>query len=263
MSSQGPQDLLIKAPTDRHIAQLHKDCEALAESVGLFVGTGLRRGDGVVMIISAARAEQYLQRLRQGGIDPEAHRRSGHLTVLDVESVLGRFMREGMPDWADFRQTVGSVIDFARGPGRRATRVFGEIVDILWRQGQMQAAVRLEEYWNKLSRLYRFCLFCGYVLDGLDEHSYDGPLHEIGRTHSDILATEEDERLRAAVDAASKDVFGIPVSMTLSFSGHEENAGEHRLPVGRRTMLGLKTTLPDTSAKVLESARRHYHQDSR
>jgi hypothetical protein len=135
------------------------------------------------------------------------------------------------------------------------------MVNILWRDGQQGAAIRLEEYWNELARLYPFSLFCGYMLDSHVKESYNGPIHDIGRTHSDIIATPEDDLFRKALDSASKDIFGIPLARLLSLSGQEDNPGEHRLPSGQRTMLWIMRHLPSSSGKVLEVAR-HYYQDS-
>lgn len=250
--------LLIEAPVNRHIAQLHRNPESLKEAVGLFVETGLRRGNGVVVIATPSHTELLLQRLHQNGLDPEEHRRSGQLEILDAEAVLGRFMHGGVPDWTDFRHTVGTVLESVQAFGRSITRAYGEMVNLLWQEGNPEAAIRLEEYWNELARLYPFSLLCSYMLDGHEESSYAGPLHEIGRTHSDILVSDDDQRFRMALDEASKDVFGLPLSKMLSLSGHEDHPGEHRLPGGQRAMLWIMRNMPSASANVLERARRHY-----
>jgi hypothetical protein len=130
------------------------------------------------------------------------------------------------------------------------------MVNLLWQEGKQQAAIRLEEYWNELARLYPFSLFCSYMLDVHRDHTYNGPIEEIGRTHSDMIGTAEDERFRVALDAASRDVFGVPLSQMVGFS--RNNEGERRFPSGQRTMLWVKRNLPSASAAVLERARRYY-----
>jgi hypothetical protein len=109
--------------------------------------------------------------------------------------------------------------------------------------------------------LYPFSLFCGYLLDVHEEQAYAGPLDEIGRTHSDVVETAEDEQFRVALDAASRDVIGVPLSQMVGFSGRRDS-GEQRLPSGQRTMLWVKRNLPFASAAVLERAR-GYYQESR
>ena len=100
------------------------------------------------------------------------------------------------------------------------------------------------------------------MLDVHHDHAYNGPLEEIGRTHSDIIGTADDERFRVALDAASRDVFGVPLSQMIGFSRHT-HPGEHRFPSGQRTMLWVKRNLPSASAAVLDRARRYYEESLR
>jgi hypothetical protein len=260
MNSPDRDSFLIAAPAGSHFAQFYTDARTLLDSVRLFVETGLRRGDGVVVIASADHTQRLLQCLAAAETDPEPLRRSGQLSLLEAEAVLDRFMRGGMPDWAAFRRVVGSAIESVGRAEAGTTRAYGEMVDVLWRQGKPEAAIRLEEYWNDLARLYPFSLFCGYRMDSCGESCYSTPLHEIGRTHSEIIATDEDEEFRNALDAACRDIFGIPLSQTLSLSGHEANPGEGRLPQGQRVMAWLMRNMPNTSAQVLELTRRYLRQ---
>lgn len=257
MPTRHNEALLSKAPSGRHLCQFHRDPEILSRAVALFVGTGLQRGDGVVIVATPEHTDHFLADLAKMELDVTAHQNSGNLVMLDAEATLGQFMHGAMPDWNRFRHTVSLVLEGLTGSGR-PTRAYGEMVSLLWQQGNCAAAIRLEEYWNELIRSYPLTLFCGYLLDGLEMDSYQGPLNEIGRTHSDVLPTEDDERLRAAIDAASEEVLGMSFSLTLSFSGREQTVGEHRLPIGRRTMLWLQRNMPGSSGMILERARHYY-----
>jgi hypothetical protein len=225
MTTRANATILSKAPQGRHICQFHRETGSLADAVGLFAGTGLQRGDVVILIATPEHLRAFYDALRRMQLDPDTAREDGQLIVLDAHTTLDGFMRNGTPDWALFRRAIGSVLETTAVKKHRAVRAYGEMVSLLWREGNPEAAIRLEEYWNELSRIYPFTLFCAYMLDGLDPGSYDGPLHEIGRTHTDVLGTEEDERLRAAIDAASEDVLGLSFSLTLSFSGREQTVG--------------------------------------
>lgn len=259
MSSPSYADLLTEAPAGRHFAQLHKDSQALADAVGLFAETGLRRGDAVIVVAPASRAKLYLARISKQR--QEACRSSGQLVLLDSEAMLSRFMFGTMPEWSEFRAAVGPVIEKAKLCGGANTRVYGEMVNDLWRAGNTAAAIHLEEYWNKLARLYQFCLFCGYQMDSLDEKSYAAPLADIGRTHSDIIVSAEDEKFYAVLDSASQHVLGIPVSQVLSCNECEERSGEHRLSKGHQVMLWLQKNMPAEIPKVLRRARQIYSEN--
>lgn len=258
MNLSNSTQLLTEAPAGRHFAQMHKDVQGLAEAVGIFVETGLRRGDAVIVIVPADHAEIYLRRLQRDNLDLEVWQTSGQLTVLDSGATLGQFIQGTMPEWTEFRTAVGQIIEKAQIPGRATTRVYGEMVSDLWRAGNTAAAIRLEEYWNELARLYQFCLFCGYQVDSLDATTYIDPLVEIGRTHSDILTTPEDERFCAALDAASQDVLGIQLSRMLSYDKCDRHPGEQRLSIGQQTILWLQKNMPAEMTKILQRARQIY-----
>jgi DcmR-like sensory protein len=260
MSSSLPSSLLTEAPVNRHFAQLHRDPQTLTDAVTLYLQTGLRRGNGVVVIASPEHTDLFLTRLREENLDPNTFLKSGQLELHDAELTLRKFIRNDAPDWEDFRRAMAAIFDRVRAFGRGTTRAYVEMVNLLWHEGRQDAAIRLEEYWNELARLYPFSLFCGYMLDAHHEQAYSGPLEEIGRTHSDILGTLDDERFRVALDAASRDVFGVPLSQMVGFQ-RPRDSGEQRFPSGQRTMLWVKRNLPSASAAVLERAR-HYYEAS-
>lgn len=257
MSSSHASSLLIEAPVNRHFAQLHCDPKALTDAVTLYLQTGLRRGNGVVVIAIPDHVDLFLDRLRSDDLDPATYLKSGQLELHDAELTLRKCMRNDMPDWEDFRRALGGVFERVRVFGRGTTRAYTDMANLLWQEGKQEAAIRLEDYWNELTRLYPFSMFCGYVLDVHDELVYTGPLEEIGRTHSDILGTPDDERFRVALDAASHDVFGVPLSEVVGFS-RKRDSGEQRFPSGQRTMIWVTRNLPSASAAVLERARRYY-----
>jgi len=249
--------LLIEAPANSHFAQLHRDPKALTDAVTLYLETGLRRGNGVVVIATPEHVDRFLSRLREHDLDPSRFLKSGQLELHDAELTLSKFMCNDVPVWTDFQRAMGAVFDRVQAFGRGTTRAYGEMVNVLWHEGKQGAAISLEEYWNELARLYPFSMFCSYMLDTQDDDSYSGPLEEIGRTHSDIVGTAEDERFRMALDSASRDVFGVPLSQMVGFA-KQRDSGEQRFPSGQRTMLWVKRNLPSAAAAVLERARRYF-----
>lgn len=250
---------LIEAPANRHFAQLHRDPRALTDAVTSYLEKGLRQGNPVVVIAVRGHAGLFLNRLREDGLDPSTFVRSGQLELHDAALTLRKFMRNDEPDWQDYRHAMASVFERVRAFGRGTTQAYSEMANLLWQDGKPEAAIRLEEYWNELAPQYPFSLFCSYTLDVHDDNAYAGPLEGIGRTHSEILGTAEDERFRMALDAASRDVFGVPLSEMVGFS-RRRDSGEQRFPSGQRTMLWVKRNLPSASGAVLERARRYYEE---
>jgi hypothetical protein len=127
----------------------------------------------------------------------------------------------------------------------------------LWQTGQTDAAIRLEDLWNALAQAYTFSLFCGYTMDTHSEHTYAAPLEELGRTHSDILGSQEDEQFGVALDRASKELFGVSLTQ-MAGAGASRTEGARRFPSGQRAMLWVKRNLPMSTAQLAERARFYF-----
>ena len=165
-----------------HIVQTYQDPAFLAEAVAEYLGTGLRRGEAAIIIARPQHSEAFLAKLAGAG-EP------GQLVVLDAEQTLARFMVDGMPQWNAFREVIGGLIAQVRLQ-YPAVRAYGEMVDILWQQGKRDAAIRLEEYWNELTRLQTFSLFCAYAMDALDPKAYAG-LESVCKAHTHFIPTRD------------------------------------------------------------------------
>ena len=254
MLSSDVRTLLVEAPAGRHLAQLHRDARSLVASVGLYVAAGLERGAGVVIVATPDHTEAILRYAGSAGVDVDALRRSGRFIVLDAEATLARILRGGRPVWSEFQRIIGPVIAHLQRFGQASCRAYGELVNLLWSRGKFAAAIELEEYWNALAQTQPFSLFCSYLIDSHDHRCYHQPLADIGRTHSEIITGDDDEALLRALDKASEDVFGAPLSETISVAPEHE-PGEHRLPAAQRTMLWIERMLPTSSADILHRAR--------
>ena len=101
--------------------------------------------------------------------------------LLDADVTLSSLLVDGMPDRDRFRSIIGGLLAdvCARNPG--GVSVYGEMVGILWAQGDLVGAMRLEEYWNELQRELPFSLLCGYMIDGSSDHA---DLEPIRRSHT-------------------------------------------------------------------------------
>jgi hypothetical protein len=107
---------------------------------------------------------------------------------------------------------------------------------------------------------FQFSLYCGYTMDTHCEKSYAAPLEELGRTHSDIVGTPEDEQFGVALDRASKEIFGISLTQ---MAGVSRQDGARRFPTGQRAMLWVKRNLPMSTAQLAERARQYYQDGPR
>jgi PAS domain S-box-containing protein len=160
------QDGLLESPsTGDHVVQFYEDDEFLIDAVAHFVAAGLAAGEPALIVATEPHRDAFVQRLRRNGSNVDAAVALGQLTMLDAQQTLLRFMVGHEPDWARFRATIGPPLERCqRTRGATRVRVFGEMVDLLWRAGNRAAAIRLEELWNDLGRQQSFTLLCAYAM---------------------------------------------------------------------------------------------------
>ena len=85
---------------------------------------------------------------------------------LDADTTLSSLLVDGEPDRDRFRSVVGTLLSDLCSRHAGGVSVYGEMVGLLWSQGRVAAALRLEELWNELQRELPFSLLCGYRIEG-------------------------------------------------------------------------------------------------
>lgn len=247
------RDVVTGPKLGDHFVQVYREPVFLARAVGEFLESALRAGDAAIVIARPEHSAIFRAQLRSRGLYPEAAEAAGQLKILDAQAALDTFMRDGMPDWKLFQREIGGAIAELRlhFPGVRA---YGEMVDILWQDGQRDAAICLEEYWNDLGRLQTFSLFCAYYLDNTDPESYGGALECVCKVHTHLIPAEDYGRFNEAVTQASEEVFGRPLAEVL-LGLVESRRDDARMPLGQEALFWLHKHMPLTAEKVLAEVR--------
>ena len=169
-----------------HAVRFYEDDKSLCRIVAGFLGDGLAAGQPAVVIAVPSHCEGISQGLQALSFDVDRLRRNGDLMVLDAEETLSTFMKDGRPDSAAFRESVGGLIDNVIGGHRKATvRAFGEMVDWLWKNDAADAAIRLEVLWNELANTRAFSLLCGYSMGNFYKH---GAYEHICGHHTHVVS---------------------------------------------------------------------------
>ncbi|CAB3708040.1 ATP-binding protein [Paraburkholderia rhynchosiae] len=144
-----------------HFVQFYESETGLTEDVGVFLLSALNAGGSAIAIATAnhlASLRSWLDARQAATVGCEPR---DALILLDAHATLELFMVDGWPDEALFVSTVGAVVANA-ARADRPLHAFGEMVAILCEQGRGEAALRLEELWNRLGENHRFSLFCAY-----------------------------------------------------------------------------------------------------
>lgn len=176
----------------RHAVQFYEREEYLYARASEFLAEGVASGVPAIVVASDVHRRGIADALAERGIDAAA------LTFADARETLATFMVDGMPDLALFRASIGGILDRC-GP---RVRVYGEMVDLLWRDGQRQAAVRLEEHWNELAATHDFTLLCAYPMTNFDSGADASLFDDVCATHASVLpaesfsSTADDARMR-------------------------------------------------------------------
>src|ERR1051325_10377005 len=149
-SPQRIKDWKAAGNTD-HFVQFYRTEDYLIDCLAGYVVEGIWNRDANVVIATPEHRIALEERLRSKGIDVIATTLGRQLLAFDAREMLVKFMVAGRPDRDLFRKHIGEVVREATAKGRRL-RAFGEMVALLWQDGNREAAIALEHLWNDLMR---------------------------------------------------------------------------------------------------------------
>ncbi|MDQ1559152.1 MAG: hypothetical protein QOD32_2212, partial [Pyrinomonadaceae bacterium] len=96
-----------------HFVQFYEADAFLLNSLGGFVGAGLREGDACIVVATHAHRDALDEHLRADGLDLDAARARGQYVSADASEMLSQFMVGGRPDAGRFAESVGVVVAHA------------------------------------------------------------------------------------------------------------------------------------------------------
>lgn len=177
---------------ERYLVQFYEDEEQLSLVAAQFLAAGLNGADVVIAIATAAHGEALQQGLTTLGVDVSAAIRSGRLTFIDAHETLAAFMRDGAPRADLFEAAIGRVVATKAGTLSSTGRIraYGEMADILWREGHQTAAIHLEELWNEIQARNRSTLLCAHALGSF--YKQPAELQSSWATQTHVGANEAD-----------------------------------------------------------------------
>ncbi|MGZ5262073.1 MAG: MEDS domain-containing protein, partial [Burkholderiales bacterium] len=179
--------------------QLYQDQEFLNRAVCRFAGAAIANGEGLILVPTLSHWNAFRPRLEAEGVDVEAARKRGQLSVIDADELLPSFLRDGMPDSPVFLGLAADAIQKARAGGRYETvRWWGEMVNVLWERGDVAASMQLEDLFDQLGEEQDVALFCSFLMDNFDGEVHTHMLPRLGSNHSHLIPVEDYSRLERA-----------------------------------------------------------------
>jgi DNA-binding NarL/FixJ family response regulator len=168
------------ARSDRHEVGFYSDEHFLLDHLTQFIGTALKAGRGAIVVATEPHRNSLLLRLQGYGVNFGAAIEEGRFVVLDAAETLSAVMVHGVVDQARFLtllgDRVGRVVKTATEEPA-SVAIFGECVQILWKQNQIEAAIQLEQVANQLNKTHPVDILCGYFVgkasDGISRDIFE------------------------------------------------------------------------------------------
>src|SRR5262252_2928747 len=246
------------APCD-HIVQLYQDQDFLNRAVCRFAGAALANGEGIILVPTLTHWNAIRPRLVAEGVDVEAARERGQLTVVDADKLLPRFMPGTMPDSPLFLGLAGEVVGQARAGGRyQKVRWWGEMVNVLWERGDVAASMKLEDLFDQLARKHDIAIFCSFLMDNFNGEVHAHMLPRLGTNHSHLIPVEDYARLERAVAYALHETVGPDEARVLESRLLSEYRPPFYMPRAQALLLALRQILPTVADPVLQRSRNLY-----
>jgi hypothetical protein len=247
-----------EAGPEAHALHLYgEDDERLTRDVAEYLGAGLRRGGGGLLIATDEHRVAICSHLEAAGISTAEAERDRRFLALDAHDTLARILNDGKPDWSRFEATVGTALGQVQ-PRAVSTdrRAFGELVGLLWRAGELAAAIELEVFWNQVLKQRAFRLFCAYPIDIFGNDFRIGNLNSLLSAHTHFFSSNP--TLEAAVDRALDEVLGARAQGLRELMETMTPGTTTVVPQGERMILWLWNMVPDHADEILKRARLYY-----
>jgi PAS domain S-box-containing protein len=176
-----------------HVAYFYQASDSLLDALCDFIGPALDAGNAVIIIATKVHLEGLEHRLIARGLDTPKASKQGRYVALDASETLAKIMVEGMPDASRFAEIVGGAMARTRAAVTAVhpeIAAFGEMVSLLWTEGKIDAAIRLEQLWNELANKHSFSLRCAYPVANFYGEKNAQPLMRVCAEHSAVVVDE-------------------------------------------------------------------------
>jgi len=171
-----------------HSVHFYENQSALIERLCGISSSALRTGNSVLIVATAAHRLELVKQLKEAGVDVRSLAREGRFIMFDAKETLQTFMVDGFPNAELFEKSVGTILSESRkkalGKDQGLT-VFGEMVAVLWDEGNREGAIALEELWNQVLNDRTFHLHCAYPRRFFQDG--ESGMDSICQTHSHVL----------------------------------------------------------------------------
>jgi CheY-like chemotaxis protein len=152
----------------RHEAGFYSDDVHLVDGFAEFISSAVAAGNASIVVATASHRQKLVAALRVKGVDVDAAARDGRYISLEAGEILSKFMDNEILDAERLLKITTQLIsDAAHAVKQTNGKVFacGEGAPLLCAQGNVDAALRVEQLWDNLAETRDVEVFCGYPMN--------------------------------------------------------------------------------------------------
>lgn len=199
------------APPTNHLVAFHDEPAFLAAAAAETLGAALATGAAVGVIATAPHRRAIAAALCAEGFDLDRLGDADRYVEVDADSALTTLRPVGQLDPARFDSFVLDLLGRLRSSGDGVC-LYGELVALLWADGDVEAALELEDHWNRLiAQGPDFTLLCGYPMGAFADDGSAVTFREVTQRHAGVMLRQyegvvpaDDARRRGVLWRASR-----------------------------------------------------------
>jgi DNA-binding NarL/FixJ family response regulator len=191
LRDEGFIDPSVETALHRHEVQFYSDDDFLLDTFADFIARALKSGCAAIAILTESHQEGLVLRLKAQGIDVDGYSQKGTYIRRGVGDALSTFMVNDMPDSTRFFSVVGGLIKEAAKAASRQHRgvvACGECSPLLWAEGNADAAIRVEQLWDEISKAFGMDTLCGYASSSFHGEEHKHVYQNICAEHSAVFS---------------------------------------------------------------------------
>lgn len=177
----------------RHEIAFYQDDAALVDGFARVAEAALNVGNAVIIIATEPHRSVILQRLRAEAVDVETSFKQDSLIQLDPIEILSAVMVNNFPDPLRCSEMIRDLVTRAsKGAKGEHARIAicGECAPTLLSEGNVEAAIRLEQLWDENTRNYNADTLCGYLWGAFPRQESTPIFKKICAQHSAVVGRE-------------------------------------------------------------------------
>jgi hypothetical protein len=195
--SHSPEFPLSHLPVDsqkseiarRHEVLFYHDDASFVEIFSGFIAAALESGNAVLVVATESHLGSLRRAVEARGVDVATGVEEGVYVPINVADMLSAFMVDGFPDRARLLKAAADIIGKAskavNGEVHRVSAC-GECAPTLLTEWSVDAALRVEQLWDEVARIYGIDIFCGYAVNTFQDDENRRVFQRICAQHSAV-----------------------------------------------------------------------------